>query len=139
MQSNTIPQSFHSEGEGKGCTFYVEFPFYNRRKVSPSPAVAGSGGGCPSNLLAIASNNSFAVITPATSRVFPEMMVYNINNVFRDADADVADLEMGIAQQQPQILIVDDSSANRYVYSRITKGSNNANNNKRCIHTYIDT
>eukprot|EP01036_Dinobryon_divergens_P035639 gene35639-46228_t len=98
----------------------AEFPFYNRQK---KVAVVGGGDdrGIPEsgrttsndNLLTMASNNSLAMITPTTSRVFPEVLLFS-SNTFSDAVGNgdgIADLEMGIAQR-PQILIVDDSSAN---------------------------
>eukprot|EP01035_Chromulina_nebulosa_P025449 gene25449-33213_t len=79
------------------------------------------------NLLTMASNNSLAMITPTTSRVFPEVLLFS-SNTFSDAVGNgdgIADLEMGIAQR-PQILIVDDSSANRKIVRRMVESRVNA-------------
>ena len=67
--------------------------------------VSVANGGGTTNLLAIASS-SIAMITPSSSRLFP-LAFYSPNG-----DATTADIEMCITR--PQILIADDSSANRY-------------------------
>ena len=105
-------QGFHSEGEGKGCTFYVEFPFYNRQKAFTLSGVVENDRApvtdCGSSSLLATVSNSFSVISPPSpSCVFPEEAWYSSNG---GADAD-ADIEMAVPR--PQILIVDDSSANR--------------------------
>eukprot|EP01036_Dinobryon_divergens_P028253 gene28253-37169_t len=103
-------EGFHSEGEGRGCTFYVEFPFYNRQKTFTLAGVAENDRApvtdCGSSSLLATVSNSFSVISPPSpSCVFPEEAWYSSNG---GADADI---EMAVPR--PQILIVDDSSANR--------------------------
>eukprot|EP01036_Dinobryon_divergens_P026188 gene26187-34806_t len=93
--------NFHSDGEGKGTTFSVEFPFYKRRM--DSSVALFHVDPVPPNAQNSLSGGTRIV---SSSRVFP--MERNMDEVI--------DIENGI--QRLQILIVDDSSANRAVYEK---------------------
>ena len=102
-------QNVRSDGEGCGSTFFVEFPIYYRSREEESTAAVDSY-----QLFDVATPN-----TPISSLTSRDMVLRRIAGEARvfpaneAGDFDTIDIENGMMPQQPRILIVDDSSANR--------------------------
>ena len=99
-------QNVRSDGEGCGSTFFVEFPIYYKSREEESTA-------------AVDSYQLFDAPAPSPSLTSRDMVLRRIAGEARvfpaneAGDFDTIDIENGMVPQQPRILIVDDSSANR--------------------------
>jgi hypothetical protein len=120
-----ILKDFYSEGDGMGSSFFVDFPVYNRRKtISPSVVVpADNNVGLFTNISQPENQQSISFLSAGVIRnnlVFPEEIAISSSSSTSIIRAGVTAIGKGdtragfnIEVAIPQILIVDDSSANR--------------------------
>ena len=120
-----ILKDFYSEGDGMGSSFFVDFPVYNRRKtISPSVVMpADNNVGLFTNISQPENEQSISFLSAGVIRnnlVFPEEIAISSSSSTSIIRAGVTAIGKGdtragfnIEVAIPQILIVDDSSANR--------------------------
>jgi len=123
-----ILKDFYSEGDGMGSSFFVDFPVYNRRKtISPSVVVpADNNVGLFTNISQPENQQSISFLSAGVIRnnlVFPEEIAISSSSSTSIIRAGVTAIGKGDTSSNragvnievaiPQILIVDDSSANR--------------------------
>ncbi len=117
-----ILKDFYSEGDGMGSSFFVDFPVYNRRKtISPSVVMpAYNNVGLFTNISQLENQKSISFLSAGVNTktvfrnnwVFPEEITRS-TSIIRAGVTAIGRAGVNIEVTIPQILIVDDSSANR--------------------------